>query len=74
MKVEIDFEIGDQVWFIHPKTMKAHTAILKGLRADIEDGFVNKIKYQLDVPALKNEEKFFVWAIFKTKEDLLKSL
>jgi hypothetical protein len=79
MKIEIPFEIGDKVWFIHPKTMKATNCMLKGLKTETEVSSTSlkaetKIKYQIDTLPLKNEEKFYVWNVFKTKEELLKSL
>lgn len=80
MKIEIPFEIGDKVWFIHPKTMKACQSIFKGLKIEKEKLLSNspviatKIKYQLDVLPLLNGEKFYVFDIFKTKEELILSL
>lgn len=89
MKIEIPFEIGDKVWFIHPKTMKATESRLKGLKVEIEPNSnympigndelrpktETKIKYHVYIPPLnQNEDKFYVWSIFKTKEDLIKSL
>lgn len=87
MKIEIPFEIGDKVWFIHPKTMKATQSVLKELKVEIEPNndyetnanptkpvSITKTKYHLDMPTPKNEDKFYVWNIFKTKEELIKSL
>lgn len=90
MKIEIPFEIGDKVWFIHPKTMKAKESILKGIKIDVHTisttvsqtdttilkGFniETKIKYNLDDYYRPSEQEFYVYGIFKTKEDLLKSL
>ncbi len=73
MKIEINFEIGDKIWFIHPKTMKATQALLKGVKCYIAKGEEN-IEYNLHPPVATPLEKMYVWNIFKTKEDLIKSL
>lgn len=79
MKIEINFEIGETVWFISPKNMKACSATLKGIKFH-KTSDSEQIKYQVDLPAknaneLKfNEPEFYVWAIYKSKEDLLKNL
>lgn len=88
MKIEIPFEIGDNVWFIHPKTMKAGQSRLKGLKVEVKPNnnympigsdesrpmTETKIKYNLDNFYNPNEQEFYVWNIFKTKDDLIKSL
>lgn len=71
MKIEIPFEINEEVWYLDPKLMKGKKAKLKGIKAVI-DWQGQKIKYNLDLPS-PNEE-FYVTNVFKTKEDLIKSI
>lgn len=73
MTIQINFEIGDKVWFIHPKNIKVNNAILKGVKTQTnEEGC--KIKYHVDMPPIGGTEEVYVWEVFKTKDDLLKSL
>lgn len=71
MVIEIPFDINKEVWYVDAKTMKAKKAKLKGVKVIVNTEGQN-IKYNLDVPS-PNEE-CYVWNVFKTKEDLLKSL
>lgn len=73
MKIEIPFEVGDMVWFIHPKLLKATHAKLKSIKTHTEDAST-KIKYNMDVPLIGGSEEVYVWSIFETKEKLLQSL
>lgn len=73
MKIEINFEINDKVWFIHPKSLKVMQANLKGLKAVVTSEGTN-IKYNIDVPLIGGAEEVYAFNIYKTKEDLIKSL
>lgn len=73
MKIDIPFEIGDQVWFIHPYTMKAMQEKLRGLTYKTSS-IETKIKYNLENYYNPNDQEFYVYNIFKTKEDLINSL
>jgi hypothetical protein len=73
MNLEIPFSINDTVWFIHPKTLKAQSAKLKGIKTHITQNETN-IKYNIDVPLIGGSEEVYVWQIYESKEALLKSL
>lgn len=74
MKIEIDYEIGDMVWFIHPKTLKAVQAVLLGIKIHATKGDV-KIKYHVDAKMLTTTtEETYTWNVCKTRESLLKTL
>ena len=71
MKIEIPFNIKEKVWYIDPRTFKAKEANIKGIKATVDaDG--QKVKYNLDI-ASPNDE-FYVWNVFKTKQELLNSI
>lgn len=76
MDIHIDFEIGEQVWYIHPKTFKAVQNVLMDIKTHTnKEG--TKIKYHVDVITISgasHSEELYVWGVFKTKELLLKSL
>lgn len=73
MTIQIPFEIGDIVWFINPKGLTACKARLNKIKTETT-AKETKIKYNVDVQIVTNEEGTYVWSIFKTKEDLIKSL
>lgn len=73
MTIQILFEIGEKVWFIHSKTMKATQAKLKAVKIHY-DVNGSQVKYCLDIEPLPNGAEFYVHNVFSTKENLLKSL
>lgn len=73
MTIEIPFEIGEIVWFISPKGLNAMKARLNKIKTETTER-ETKIKYNVDIGVVKNEEGTYVWAIFKTKQDLINSL
>lgn len=73
MTIEIPFEIGETVWFIHPKYCNAAKARLNKIKTETTEK-ETKVKYNVEIQVVANEEGTYVWSIFKTKEDLIKSL